>query len=349
MYSDRFMKKIVVIGGGFAGSMIAKSLEDYFDVTLIDSKDYFEFTPSILRTIIEPEHIRKIQVLHKNYLKKSKIVLGSVSEITKKDVKTDNEEIDYDYLVVCSGSSYNLPIKEQNVVYTARADHLRDYHDKLERADKVVIIGGGLVGVELAGEICTFYPDKKITLIHAGKRLMERNIKRAGDYAEKFLRSHKVELLLNELVTKVNKEIITNKGNKRNADIVFACTGIKPNSGFMNNSFSSKLNEKEHIKVNSHLQIEGLGNIFSAGDVNSIMEEKTAQNALEQAKIVVNNIKALENNIPLKEYESRNGPLSISLGKWDGILIWKNMVFRGLIPGLMKSLIEKWKIRDWKK
>ena len=67
------MKKLVIIGGGFAGSLIAKNCENYFDTTLIDSKDFFEFTPGILRTIVQPSHAKKIQVLHKEYLKKTKV------------------------------------------------------------------------------------------------------------------------------------------------------------------------------------------------------------------------------------------------------------------------------------
>ena len=65
------MKKVVVIGGGFAGAYIARHLEKDFDVTLIDTKDYFEFTPGILRTIVFPKHMKRIQVLHTHYLHKS--------------------------------------------------------------------------------------------------------------------------------------------------------------------------------------------------------------------------------------------------------------------------------------
>ena len=62
------MKKVVIIGGGFAGSTVAKKLQNYFDVTLIDGEDYFEFTPGVLRVIVKPKHFAKIQVPHKEYL-----------------------------------------------------------------------------------------------------------------------------------------------------------------------------------------------------------------------------------------------------------------------------------------
>ena len=99
------MKKVIVIGGGFAGSHIAKELQNEFDVTLIDSKDYFEFTPSILRSIVKPSHVKEIQVLHAHYLPKCKIIVGCVEEVSKEYVKLKDEKIFYDYLVIASGSS----------------------------------------------------------------------------------------------------------------------------------------------------------------------------------------------------------------------------------------------------
>ena len=124
--------------------------------------------------------------------------------------------------------------------------------------------------------------------------------------------------------------------------MAFLCTGIKPNFEFMKKNFNDKLNEKNQIKVNKYLQVEGIKNIFAAGDVNDRLVEKTAQNAEIQAKAVVKNIIALERNQKLMEYESKKTPLVISLGKWDGIFAFKGFVFTGIVPGLMKSIIE-WK------
>ena len=105
------MKKVVVIGGGFAGSLVAKKLENWFKVVLIDSKYYFEYTPGILRVIIGPSNAGKLQVKHKDYLKKAKVIVGHVKEVSRKDVIIGRRNISFDYLVICSGSRYDLPIK----------------------------------------------------------------------------------------------------------------------------------------------------------------------------------------------------------------------------------------------
>ncbi len=336
------MKKLLVIGGGFAGTLIAKKLEKKFNTTLIDAKEYFEYTPGILRTIVEPKHLKKIQVLHKNYLKKAKILIAGVKEINKKYVIANNKKLRYDYIVICSGSDYNPPIKEQNASITMRAKHLQDSHNKLLKAKDILLIGGGLVGIELAAEICTNYKNKNIMLVHSGKHLVQRNNPKTIKYAENFLEKKGVKLLLNERVNKEKSEIyVTQTGKKIKADMAFLSTGIKPNSEFMKTSFPKALNENNQIKVNDYLQVANYKNIFAAGDITSINEEKTAQNAKRQAKVVIKNLLALEQGEQLKKYKSKKTLLVISLGKYNGILEYKNIVIYGKIPALLKWLIEK--------
>jgi NADH dehydrogenase FAD-containing subunit len=336
------MKKIIVIGGGFAGSFVAKKLERKFNVVLIDSKDYFEFTPGILRTIVDLKHMKKIQILHKDYLKKTKIVVGSVLSIGEKFVIVKNKKILFDYLTICSGSSYNSPFKEKNVVKVTRAKNLKENNNRLVKSDKIIIIGGGLVGVELASEICTFYKDKEIFLIHSQNRLIERMSEKSSEYAEKFLKEHGVKIIYNEKIISQNgKFFLSNKKNKFFADMAFLCTGIISNFSFMEKNFKKELSDSKNIIVNSFLQIPGHENIFVAGDITLMKEEKTAQNAKRQANIVVKNIIALENKKNLKNYSSKKTPLVISLGKYDGILSTENFTITGIIPAILKSLIEK--------
>lgn len=343
------MKKVIVIGGGFAGSYVARKLEKQFNVILIDSKNYFEFTPGISRTIVEPNHIKKIQVLHTHYLKRAKVIVGCVDIVARDHIILEDKKMYFDYLVICSGSSYNIPFKEKNIVIVTRANHLRECYYSLSNARKVIIIGGGLVGVELAAEICTHYKDKEITIIHSKDRLMERNHEKAIKYAENFLKRKNVKIIYAEKAIQKKKNFfLTDKGNKFNADMAFLCTGITPNYEFMKKNFSHLLNEKNQIKVNNYLLLTGEKNIFVAGDVNDRLEEKTAQNTERQAEVIVKNIIAFESNNELNQYHSKKTPLVISLGKYNGILDSGNFVLTGFIPALLKFFIEKremWKLR----
>jgi len=340
-------KKVVILGGGFAGSIIAKQLEKEFDTILIDTKPYFEYTPGILRTIIKPEHIKKIQRLHNHYLQKTTIQVTNVVRITRKEViLQNNQRMSYDFLVISTGSTYELPIKDENAIPASRADTLRSYHQRLENAKKVIIIGGGIVGVELAAEIVTHYPQKEIVLIHSKKRLMQRNRNKTITYVESFLTKRGVQLLLGKKVVAIEKDNVTlDDATIEPYDLAFVCTGIKPNFTFMKKTLSTNLDKRGFIKVNENLQLKGIKNIFVAGDVAGITEEKTAQTAEKHAKVVIENIKNLERNKKLIEYSSRKRPTIISLGPYTGILETDNATITGLLPAVLKVLIEDKRVR----
>jgi len=320
------MKKIVILGGGFAGSYCAKQLEKKFEVTLVDSKDHFEFTPGILRTIVNLNYAKKITLPYKNFLKKTKIVLGKVKKVDKTEIIIDSKKIKFDYLVITSGSEYKSQIKNKNMILPNRLKILEDSYKKIKSTQKIIILGGGLVGVELAGEIISKYPTKHITLVHSREKLIPRNSEKTSKKVFYFLKEKGVQIRLNEKIKKI-------KGD----GLVFFCTGISPNLQFINKN----LIDKKGIIVNEFMQVKDKKNIFAGGDVTNIPEEKTAQNAERQAQIVVNNILALEKNLPLKKYQSKERPMIISLGKNYGVLEYKNFILTGLIPAILKWIIEK--------
>ena len=330
------MKKLVVLGGGFAGSLIAKKLEKKFSLTLIDSKDYFEFTPGILRAIANPVHLKTIHVRYADYLKNSGIITAEIIKVMKACILLKGRKIGFDYLCICLGSSYAKPIKEQNMVLAIRASHLAESHKLLKAAKKILVIGGGLVGVELAAEICTHYKNKEITLIHSKPRLIERTFPKASGYAEEFLKKNNVKIMLNTPAI-----ISRHKQPAPQYELAFLCTGIKPNSEPLKPSFQEAIDDKGFIRVNAFLQVKGCKNIFAAGDIAAVNIEKTAQNAKAQAALVVANILALENRQSLKTYNPRPTPIIISLGKFNGIFVWKSFAFSGLIPAVIKFIIEK--------
>ncbi len=334
------MKQVIIIGGGFAGSYAARTLEKDFAVTLIDNKEHFEFTPSILRSVVEPEHIKQIQLEHKKYLN-CDVVFDEVLEIEKNKINTEKGSFSFDYLIIASGSNYNEPIKHANLVLTSRANELKDYAHRLKEAQKVLIIGGGIVGVELAAEIAEKYADKEIILVHSRDQLMNRNHPKCHSRADKFLKKNGVKIRHEEkVIGHENETWITNTGKKIEADIAFLCTGIVPNSKFISEKF---LDQKKHVKVNQYLQVNN--NIFAAGDVNDVKEEKTAQGAEKQAQIVVKNIYHLEKGEKLEKYVSGKKMMVISLGKKDGILTKGNFNLTGRVTSWLKELIEKKEMR----
>ena len=337
------MKKVVIIGGGFTGAYCAKRLQEKFEVTLIDKTEYFEFTPSVLKAIVNPKFSKNIQIRHREYLKKGKFICGEVSEVTEKFVLVNDKKIKFDYLIIASGSRYNSPIKDPLILIPERGSEIREYHDKLEKAKNVAVVGGGLVGVELCAEIINKYPNKIITLVHSHKCLIERNCKRSQNYVEKYIREKGVEIIFGEHASqKTQDTLITDKGNKIKADLVFMCIGIRSNSELMTKNFKDKLDEHGQVKVNEFLQMNEEKKIFVGGDVANIKEEKTAQSAEDHAKIIVRNITRLEYGGKLKKYKAEKKAFVISLGRWNGIFEYRDFILTGIVAAFMKKFIE-WK------
>ena len=346
-------KKVVIIGGGFAGSIIAKNIEDNFETILIDTKEYFEYTPGILRNVIDPDNLKKIKFKNKNYLKKSKIIIGYVTEVNTNYLIINNNKLFFDYLVIVSGSSSRILFNE--AIITKKGFILSDQSNKLERAKKIVIIGGGYIGVELVGEIIDKYKDKllnkekEIIVIHPRTRLMNKEIKKASLYIQDYFKKNNITIKLNEEIVKsVKYVLITNKGTRLVFDIAFSCNGFKPNTEFMKKNFSQSLNSENYIKVKNTLQVIGHPTIFAGGDVIALDQLKLAQNAEEHAKIIIENIRRIENNKECIKYYPRPRAIIMSLGKFKGLLLYKNFVFTGFIPGVLKNLLEYWITRKYK-
>jgi len=340
-------KRVVIVGGGFSGTYCAQYLEDHFHVSIIDNKDYFEFTPSVLRTIVEPQHLRKLQVLHTHYLRTSTIIQKEVLRVEPDHVVVDDRSINFDYLIINTGSTYQPPFKESRLIGSARGHTLRESYTSIRKARKILVIGGGLVGVEMAAEIVSHFPGKEVVLVHSQSTLINRFPKNAVKYVEQFLRSRGVTIYCSErIVGHKNNTFVTDQGREIEIDLAFLCTGIQPNSGFLKDTYSDCITPSGYVKTNEYLQMQGdiiHPNIFVAGDVADVREEKLAQTAEKMAAVVVNNIFAMDRGKKPDKYTSPlYRPVLISLGKYHGVFVFGNFAFTGPFPALLKEAVE-WK------
>ena len=108
---------------------------------------------------------------HTSYLRSTRVIFGEVLEVTPEKLILDKETVFFDYLVIASGSSYQLLIKSQNFTDNLRSECMSKQAYALKESKDILIVGGGVVGVELAGEIAAKYDDKNITIVHNGATL----------------------------------------------------------------------------------------------------------------------------------------------------------------------------------
>jgi NADH dehydrogenase FAD-containing subunit len=348
----KFKKKVIIIGGGFAGSIIAKKLEKKFETLLIDNKEYFEYKPGIIKLLNRTQKESKFKVFHEKYLKKTRIIIGNVTNLTKHyaevmhnsiDNSDNNEQIYYDYAIISTGSRYEL-LNIDKLVYNFNSiKEILKSKELFYKSKRVLIIGGGLVGIELACELAQNYKDKKIILSEANLRLAARMNNEFFKYCEKKLLKNNVEIIYDFRIDKIVKNSFKNPEDKIvNADLAYSCTGFKPNTKFLEKHFKKNLSNKGYIRVNSNLQLINNPNIFAAGDILDINEEKLAQNAEIHTKIIAKNIVNLEKNKKLVNYNTKPRITITSLGKFCGIINYKSLNIYGIIPIIIKNLFEKY-------
>uniref|UniRef100_A0A175YMJ9 FAD/NAD(P)-binding domain-containing protein n=1 Tax=Daucus carota subsp. sativus TaxID=79200 RepID=A0A175YMJ9_DAUCS len=265
-------KRVVVIGGGVAGSLLAKSLQFISDLTLIDPKEYFEIPWADLRAMVEPSFAERSVIHHKAYLTNGNIVTSTAINVTENQVMTaDGRSIPYDYLVIASGHKEPYP--------EARAERLKQFqsdNEKIKSSQSILIVGGGPTGVELAGEIAVDFPEKKVTLVHNGPRLLEMLGPKAAKKTLDWLTSKKVDVKFNQKVhlshiAEGSKEYATSSGETIIADCHFLCIGKPLASEWLKETvLRDSLDESGRLMVDANLRLKGCKNIFAIGDITDL-------------------------------------------------------------------------------
>ncbi|MFP4647562.1 MAG: NAD(P)/FAD-dependent oxidoreductase [Candidatus Acetothermia bacterium] len=343
-------KKLVIVGAGFCGTLIAK----YFDgtsleVTLIDRKDYFLYQPGLHRGIFEPEVLRYLKVDLRELFGEVRVISEEVSQISSEKVKAGKKAIQFDILVIANGADYPIPLEDRSSIYTPTTlNEISDIHEALPSVGAVLVVGGGPIGVEVAGELGV-RGTHKVTLVQSRDRLLPREPVRASAYASRFLEEHGARVITDErVVEKRGIRFQTDKGREIQAGICLWCTGISREKNHRKMAFpDSKLQKSGALNTDRYLRLAGSDNIFAGGDVTAVPEEKTAQNAERHAETIIENINRLRRNKELIPYRNKGDFKVISLGPKKGLATFKRWTpARGRIPSLLKKLIRKWML--WK-
>lgn len=265
------------------------------------------------------------------------VIQAEVTSISSDGVQVHgrNEPIHLNYLVIVTGSSYAFPGKIAEAEISKGLNLYDNIRAKLQQSHDILIIGGGPVGIELAGEIGTDFPDKNVTLVHSQPTLLYPNIFQEKVYAgsQEQLEKLGVKIILNDRIELPNnkdsnyiegKKTYTTQKTRTNitADLAFVCTGARINNkSLLNSPLKSKINsETGRMIVNNYLQVDGYENIFAIGDISN-KEGKMTYFAAEQADYVGKLIPLIEKKKPYpKEYKTHVHPgIFLSIGRNGGI------------------------------
>src|SRR5437660_12742832 len=150
---------VVVVGGGYGGIAVAKALDETSDVVLVEQKDAFMHNIAALRALVDPSWALRIFFSYKGLLRHGRVVQDRAAVVDPHRVVTaSGEEIAADYIVLATGSRYPFPAKTDLVNAEHAQEQIRRAHRALTKANRVLLLGAGPVGIELAGEIREVWP-----------------------------------------------------------------------------------------------------------------------------------------------------------------------------------------------
>lgn len=330
------MPNIVIVGGGAAGIATAQSLEKArpalprdWKVIVVDRRSYYWHLPAGLRAPLDEEVRSQATIPFDKVFKKgspASILKAEVKKIDDSFVYIDGEnqdsKLDYAFLVMATGQTWaeelNLPIAREQAI-----EKLTEQGAQIAKANKIIVVGGGAAGIELAGEIAAKYGSSKhVTLVHRGRKLLN------DVYPDKL--RDRLQAQLNDLGITVKTgstialgskagEITLSDGSKVHCDLIFETIGGSPNSDLMKSYDSSAVSQKGCVTVLNTLQSSKHPRIFAVGDIADLDEQKQSAKVGGHASVAAANLVSLvRGGKATKEYKKPRELIIVTVGKSGG-------------------------------
>ncbi len=386
---DSKLPRLIIIGGGFGGLKLLRKLVRHhrFQIILIDKRNYHTFQPLLYQVASAGLDVSAIAYpLRKTVREKTPDAFFRMGEAKYidtelKTVFLDIGQIDYDYLVLATGTKTNffgnkeIERKAMRMKSVPQAVNIRSLVlENLEEATitkdpkkrqallNFVIAGGGPTGVELSGAIAELrknvvprdYIDIdpkeiQIQLIEGQDRLLASMSEKASKNAKKALEKLGVQLHLNTRVESYDgKNIRTANGKEIEAETFVWSAGVTgaPVLGLKEQVLVEKANR---YKVNAHNRVEGYPNIFAIGDIALMQNEKfpkghpmVAQPAIQQGKHLAKNLLRLLDGKELKPFKYVDKGSLATIGRNKAVADLKVGHFSGFIAWILWMAVHLW-------
>ena len=274
------MEHIVIIGNGISGVTLARHIRKISDkkITIISSEsDYFFSRTALMYVFMGHMKMEHTQPYENWFWKKNRIDLknGLVENVDTKNKLvhfSDNTTLNYDKLVIATGSKPNkFGWKGENLNGVLGLYHKQDL-EKLEILAKTckhaVIVGGGLIGIELAEMLLS--RNIKVTFLVREKSFWASVLPaEESELINRHIIEHHINLKLGtnlqEIVSDDSgnvKSIVTDTDEEIPCTIVGLTAGVTPNIDFLK---ESEIEINKGVLVNRFLETN-CKDVFAIGD-----------------------------------------------------------------------------------
>jgi NADH dehydrogenase len=348
--------RVVILGGGFAGLSAALELHpDRHAVTLIDRNRYFEFLPNIhelLSGVKTPELLRL--PLQRNLLRAGhrfvRDTVKSIDPVARTVATLRRPALRYDALIVAVGgvdATRGVPGVVEHAFAFKSVDQCARIGRRLlklaarRKPAQVVIVGGGLEGVEALGEILRRYRDSglQVTLVEARKRLLPEAPAALDAHVRQLCAPYEVDFELESPVQSIGPAaVVLEDGRSLPSDLtiwtggpappaLLAECGLAPPGGW--------------APADSTLQSKSHPEIFVCGDAAELPKTlpKQGYHAIDMGVCAARNVERLLEGRALARFRPSGKPTLISFGDLTCFLVTGRRVLAGPSLGAAKEAV----------
>ncbi len=302
--------KLVMVGNGMAGvrtiEELLKVAPELYDITVFGAEPHPNYNRILLSPVLAGEQTLDEIVLNDwAWYKDKHITLHAGKKVIEVDrikriVKADDgTEVEYDRLLMCTGSNpFILPVPGKDLQGVIAYRDIADTNaiiDASTKYKKAVVIGGGLLGLEAANGLMR--RGMEVTVVHVMPWLMERQL---DDVAGKLLQKSLEDRGLKFLIGAQTQELTGNEegrvtaikfkdGSEVATDLVVMAVGIRPNTALAE---SMRLHCNKGIVVNDTMQTVTDARIYSVGEcaAHRGITYGLVAPLFEQAKVAANHL-----------------------------------------------------------
>ncbi|PWN86952.1 FAD/NAD(P)-binding domain-containing protein [Acaromyces ingoldii] len=348
-------KTVLVVGGSYAGHEAVQALLEHLPaslcrVVLLERNSHFHHVYAFPRFSVFAKHEQKALIPYTNLFRaaregqESRFVQGSLVAL-ENNVATytggaadDTGTIRFDYLVYALGAQRPASI-DVGSHFATKADsmeRLRQAQRAASEARRIVVIGGGALGVQFASDLVDRFGvgTKQITLLSSSARLLPRFDAAMHARAHAWLTKRHVDVILGQRAVSQRVDegagtagatVITTTSGRvlLEADLVLDCTGLTANTAFLDGLVGTPLKGRP-APVNRYMQLldearsatATVPHVFVVGDAaDAFGALNSGGNARHQADVAARNIAALAQGKAMCErYEPAPTRIKVSLG-----------------------------------
>lgn len=349
--------KVLIVGGNYAGLECALSLSSRrYDVTVVDRTEQFEWLPNIHELISGYKRPQRLQLQRRTLLNKQghRFVCSEVTRLDPNQHRVhlkSGDVLRYDYLVVALGGvnntfgipgaeSYAVPFKSVGDCYEIR--RRLDELDKWEQDFSVVIVGGGIEGVEALGELVRRFhqaPNFNVHLVDAGPQLLPSTDAVVDATIKRTCRNYPIEFSHDCKVVEVTENAVRlNNGRVLPSHITVWTGGVKPNPLLAECGLDLS---NGWVQTNEALQSTSDERVFVIGDAAATPFEigKQAYHAADMGKHAAINLQRLHKDKSLKPFHPAPKPVLVSFGDRETFMIADHWCVASPLMGVAKEAV----------